>query len=91
MLLNIVFHNVALKEDEIENTYTVTLDYYKKFIRELNTWSKESNIDYRIYFDDGYVSFYNFIYPEINEELIRKYTLTIITELTDTQNYLIMS
>lgn len=81
MLLNLVFHNIVSNSKQLNNKYTVTHDYYVELIEKLNQKIKDRNTlfsDYHIYFDDGYVSFNEFIYPSIGD--YSKFTLAIVTD-----------
>ncbi|KKQ48429.1 MAG: hypothetical protein US68_C0033G0006 [Candidatus Shapirobacteria bacterium GW2011_GWE1_38_10] len=80
MQLNLIFHNIVKSEKDIANKYTVTLDYYLDLVEKIERLikgGKTSFSDYRVYFDDGYISFHELIYPKIND--FSKYTLAVVT------------
>ncbi|MBI2103500.1 polysaccharide deacetylase family protein [Candidatus Woesebacteria bacterium] len=92
MRLNLVFHNVVQteSESEIDNKYTVTLDYLLQLIEEVNKSiiNKQSTFDdFHIYFDDGYRSFIDLVFPSI-KNICSKIKLAIITDKINQKDYL---
>lgn len=80
MQLNIVFHDIVSDTNNIKNEYTVAKSYYFKFINLLEKVIREQKTpfsNYHVYFDDGYISFNDYIYPKICDP--SKYTLAIVT------------
>jgi hypothetical protein len=89
LYLNLVFHDIVETENELNNKYTVTIDYFNEIIREIELIISKDQAkfqDFRIYFDDGRDSFANFFSD--NKKVIEKSNLAIVTDLIDTNGYL---
>ncbi len=90
MLLNLIFHHISttpLSDDH----WAITPEKYWSVIDMINQLIKTQKVpyeDYRIYFDDGYSSFYDFIYKDIPEKELSRYTLAIVTDDVDTPNHM---
>ena len=91
MILNLIFHKIYKYQTEIKDKYDITYDYYLIIIKEVNNLikSKKSKFtDYRIYFDDGYDSFKNIVFPNMTILQKHKTTLAIVTDLIGKNGYL---
>lgn len=89
MRLNLIFHNIVESEKDINNKYTVTLDFYLQLLEQIGRLINERKTlfsGYQVYFDDGHVSFHELIYPRIKD--FSKYTLAIITDDINKEGFL---
>ncbi len=89
MRLNLIFHNIVKSEKDINNKYTVTLDYYLQLLDQIEQLLKSHKTlfsSYHVYFDDGYISFHDIVYPKI--KIFSKYTLAIVTNSLNKEGFL---
>lgn len=89
--LNLVFHNIAKNESEIDSVYTISLDFYMRIKEEvLNLLSSiNSHFDsVRFYFDDNYISFYDLILPLIKRTEGISYVVAVPTDFIDEDEYM---
>jgi len=90
MRLNLVFHNITKNNLKFDNKYTVNVEYFIELINKIKR-SISRNIcrfnDFEIYFDDGYNSFYDLIFPIFRNQL-HKIKLALIIEKINQKGYL---
>lgn len=90
MRLNLIFHNVVKKESELNNKYTVTYDYYSRLVEKVASLISQRKTFYaeiQIYFDDGYASFNELVYPHIKGNY-SSFTLSIVPDDLDHNGFL---
>ncbi len=90
MRLNLVFHNIVLKEEEINGDYSLTLDYFEELRENIETLLKSGLTrfkDIRYYFDDGYKSFKELVFPVMKDKT-NLCCLAPIANLLGSENYL---
>lgn len=89
MRLNLIFHNIVKSEKDVNNKYTVILDYYLELLERIGRLVKDHKTlfsDYHIYFDDGHISFHNIVYPKIKD--FSRYTLAVVINELNKEDFL---
>ncbi|KKR11003.1 MAG: hypothetical protein UT39_C0012G0025 [Candidatus Woesebacteria bacterium GW2011_GWA1_39_21] len=90
MQLNLIFHNVVESERELNNKYTVTLEFLKEIIERIELSINNQQTVFKnlnLYFDDGYESFESLVLPYVfNKPYPIK--LSVITQKLGQKGYL---
>ena len=90
MQVNLIFHDIVISSAKINNKYTITKDYFLSLMEEIGRSTKNKKtlfMKYRIYFDDGYTSFHDTIYPLLYNKPW-EVTLAIVTDNLDSEGFL---
>jgi len=90
MRLNLVFHNIVKDKKEIDSIFCVTWDYYFELTQRLSILVKQNRTKFKqicFYFDDGYSSFRDIIFPKIKDNY-RNYYLAIVTDWINQDSFL---
>jgi hypothetical protein len=91
MYINIVFHRVVLKDEDIKDLYEITIDQFVNslnLIRKLTTDKTCFFDSYRLYFDDGDDSFIYKCLPYILKRELCNVVLAIPTDNIDKKGFL---
>lgn len=91
MFLNLVFHHVLNDQDRVDCIYSCKKSFFNEFFDVFDQKFMKNEFmfsDYRIYFDDGGVSFKYNVFPFLSKKKISKCTLAIVTDWLDKPGYL---
>ncbi|MEI6288470.1 MAG: polysaccharide deacetylase family protein [bacterium] len=90
MRLNIIFHDIVKSENDLKNEFSITIEYYLSLVSKIEEFIIKKQAKFNevcFYFDDGYRSFKDLIFPSIKDDYY-KYCLAIVTNSIGQEGYL---